>query len=75
MNLFKILIPKDKAQEVTELESWKVSWEVASSIRWGEGVVRYKCFIKEDEAKEFKNQLESSAKFIRTQIRTEIERN
>ena len=75
MNIFKIFIPKENAQEVTELESWKVSWRIATSIRWGEPTVEYKCFIKEDEAKEFKKQLEESAKFIGTPIDTEMGRN
>lgn len=75
MNLLKILIPKDKAQEITELESWKVSWLVATSQRWGEQKVFYKCFVKQDEAKEFKKQLEKSAEFIKTPINTELEQN
>ena len=28
MNLFKILIPKEKAQEITEIESFSVTWFV-----------------------------------------------
>jgi hypothetical protein len=75
MNVFKLFIPKEKAQVITELESWTVSWEVATSIRWGEGKVFNKAFIKEAEAKEFKKQLEESASFIKTSIRTEIVRN
>lgn len=75
MNIFKLLIPKQNAQEVRELESWKVSWKVAKSIRWGDGSVNFKCFIHKDEAKEFKKQLEKSAKFIDTPIITDLERN
>lgn len=75
MNLFKILIPKDGGQEVTELESWKVSWKVVTDFNFGYTTVKYKCFIKEDEAKEFKKQLEECAKFIGTPIETEISRN
>lgn len=75
MNLFKLLIPKDKAQVVTELESWTVKWEVATSLRWGQSQVYHKVFVKENEAKEFKKQLENSASFIKTPINTEIVRN
>ncbi len=75
MNVFKLFIPKEKAQAITELESWTVSWEVATSIRMGDGNVFNKVFIKEAEAKEFKKQLEKSASFIKTPIRTEIVRN
>jgi hypothetical protein len=49
MNLFKLFIPKDKAQEVTELESWTVSWMVSTSIRWGEGKTFNKVFIKKPQ--------------------------
>ena len=75
MNLFKLFIPKDNAQVVTELESWTVSWKVATSIGWGEGKVFNKAFIKEEDAKEFKKQLEAAADFINTPIKTEINRN
>lgn len=75
MNVFKIFIPKEKVQIITELESWTVSWQVATSLKWGESKVFNKCFIKEVEAKEFKKQLEESASFIKTPIKTEIIRN
>lgn len=32
MSIFKILIPKDKAQEVTELESFTVRWEIEGDM-------------------------------------------
>ena len=75
MNVFKLFIPKEKAQVVTELESWTVSWEVATSLRWGESKVFYKAFIKQTDANEFKKQLEESASFLNTPIKTEIVRN
>ena len=75
MNLFKIFIPQDKAQEITELESWTVKWESCSCLRWGESKVYNKCFIKVDEAREFKRQLQESAAFIKTPINTSIEKN
>lgn len=77
-NLFKtkkITIPLDNAQEVTELESWKVSWKVATSLRWGQETTKFKCFIKDNEAVEFKTQLEKSAEFIGTPIETSISKN
>ena len=74
MNLFKLLIPKDKAQEVTELESHTVTWWVKSG--WGDATDRYaKVFIDKGEAKEFEKQLKESAKFIGCWIRTQRERN
>ena len=75
MNLFKLFIPKEKAQVITELESWTVKWEVATSLRWGDSEVFNKAFIKEADAKEFKKQLEESASFIKIPIETEIVRN
>jgi hypothetical protein len=75
MKLFKLLIPKEKSQVVTELESWTVKWTVPTSIQWGEGETFNKAFIKEKDAKEFKKQLEESASFIKTEITTKIVRN
>ncbi len=75
MNLFKLFIPKENAQAVTELESWTVSWEVATHVRWGNATIFNKAFIKESDAKEFRKQLQESAKFINTPITTEIKRN
>ena len=75
MNVFKIFIPKEKSQVITELESWTVSWEVAKSIRWGEGSECNKVFINEAEAKEFLKQLIESAAFIKTPIKTEMIQN
>jgi len=74
MNIFKILIPKDNVQEITELESWTVHWEVRSG--WGDDVHDYnKCFIKKQEADEFKKQLNESAKFIKCWINIELTHN
>lgn len=74
MKLFKILIPKEKAQEVTELESWSLRWEIQangySSVR-----VQHKNFIDKEAAKEFEKQLKSSADFLGTWVKTEITRN
>jgi hypothetical protein len=33
MNLFKLFIPKEKAQVITEVESWTVKWEVTTSLK------------------------------------------
>ena len=74
MKLFKILIPKEKSQEVTELESYTVTWYV--KIGWSDSTRRQaKVFIKEEEAKEFEKQLKESAKFIGCWIVTEFEKN
>lgn len=71
----QINIPKDNAQEVTELESWTVSWRVSSSLRWSTTEVFNKVFIKKSDAEEFKKQLIKSAEFINTPIETELKTN
>lgn len=74
MNIFKLLIPKEKAQVVTELESWTVTWSVKTG--WGnEKFTQHKVFIKREDAKEFEKQLNESAKFIGAWISTEIKTN
>jgi len=74
MNIFKLLIPKEKAQTVTELESWSVTWYVKSG--WSDNTIRYsKVFIKESDANEFQKQLVESAKFIGCWISTENNKN
>ena len=75
MNIFKIFIPKENAQEVTELESWTVSWKVATHLRWGEAKVFNKAFIDKDDANEFEKQLIESAKFLKTVIETDLIKN
>jgi len=71
MNLFKIFIPKDKAQEVTELESYTVTWKVLEG--WHNAkIIYHEVFIYKDDAEEFKKQLEESAKFIKAYISVSI---
>jgi hypothetical protein len=67
MNIKNLFIPKEKAQKVSELESWTIWWEVKTG--WSNATERYyKSFIIESEADEFKNQLRESAKFINAYI-------
>lgn len=74
MNIFKIFIPKDNAQEINELESWTVTWNVLSG--WSGSVkVHSKVFVDKKHAKEFEKQLKESAKFIKAPINTEIKTN
>ena len=74
MNLFKLLIPKENVQTVTELESWTVTWYVKRG--WSDETIRAaKVFVKQDEAKEFQKQLIESAKFIGCWIQTELNKN
>ena len=69
-----ILIPKEDMQEVTVLESWTVSWKIKTG--WSDATEKYyKCFINEEEAQEFKKQLDECAKFINAWIRTDINKN
>ena len=74
MNLFKILIPKNDAQEVTELESYTVRWEVEGDV-YRNYIVQHKSFIKKSEAEEFEKQLISSAKFLGAWVNTKLYRN
>ena len=75
MKLCKIFIPKDNAQPVTEVESYTVSWLVSTSLVWKDYETFNKVFINKNDAEEFKKQLEESAKFIKTKIKTGIVRN
>lgn len=73
-NIFKIKIPKDNAQEVKELESWTVQWEVKTG--WSNQTeVHHKAFVVESEAMEFRKQLIESAKFIKAWISTDMYKN
>ena len=74
-NILKLFIPSGDQKEVKELESWTVSWRVSGAIRWGDPKEFNKCFVDENEAKEFRRQLVKSAEFIKTPIVTEIVRN
>lgn len=74
MNIFKLFIPKEKAQVVEELESWTVSWDIKTG--WSGATERQsKVFIKEAHAKEFQKQLRESAKFVGCWINTDLIRN
>ncbi len=74
MNLFKLFIPKEKAQVVTELESWSVTWYVKTG--WSNDTKRStKVFIKIEDAKEFEKQLNESANFIGCWIKIDFNKN
>jgi hypothetical protein len=74
MNIFKIKIPKENQQEITELQSYTVSWEIKTG--WsGDSEEYHKVIIDEKEAKEFRKQLEESAKFIKSWINTKMYKN
>ena len=74
MGIFKIFIPKEKAQTVTEIESWTVTWWFKSG--WGDGEKeRNKVFISLEDANKFEEQLKESAKFIGCYINTSLKRN
>ena len=75
MNILKIFIPSGQKTEVTEVESYKVTWKVATSLMWGNSEIKYKCFINKTDAKAFKERLEEAANFIGTPINTELTRN
>lgn len=73
-NLIKRLISTHDSQEVTELESWVVTWEVRSG--WS-GVTdkHHKVFINKSDAIAFDTSLNQSAKFINAWISTSIKKN
>lgn len=74
MNIFKLLIPKEKAQTITELESWTVTWYIRTG--WSDNTKRQaKVFVKNEDAREFEKQLNESAKFIGCWISVDFERN
>ena len=74
MNIFKIFIPKDNAQQITELESWTLKWEIQGN---GYETVKvfHKSFIYKKDAEEFEKQLKSSAKFLGTWVDTYLTKN
>jgi len=75
MSLFrKIFIPKEAAQEVEELISYTVKWEVKTG--WCDSTkVAHKVFVNNDDAKEFEKQLTESAKFLGCWTQTSINKN
>jgi hypothetical protein len=78
MNIFKMSIPKDKAQEVTELESWTVAWTTfrfESLASYGRSVTYHKVFINQPDADEFERQLKESAKFLGCHVETKKYKN
>ncbi len=74
MNFFRTKIPKDNAQEVTELESWTLSWKIQGDS-YGSKIVKHKAFIKEQDAYEYRKQLKEAADFLGTWVDTEINKN
>ena len=74
LNIFKTKIPKENQQEVTELQSFTVKWEIKTG--WSNATETFhKVIINEAEAYEFEKQLKECAKFIKCWIRTECYRN
>lgn len=74
MNLFKLFIPKENQQIVTELESWTVTWEYKTG--WSDATkIKTKVFIKKEDALEFEKQLIESAKFIGCWLYTDSYKN
>ena len=73
MNI-KIFIPKDNVQQVTELESWTLKWEIQGN-GYDARKVFHKSFIHKNEAEEFEKQLKNSAKFLGTWVNTYLTKN
>ncbi len=75
MNFFKLFLPKENQQVVTELESWTVSWSVSVQYYEYRTSDYSKVFIKLDEAQEFERQLKEQAKFVGCCIKTKLYKN
>ena len=61
MNLFKIKIPKNNAQKVTEVESFTVKWQVLTR-GWScdtSTKTMYKVFVNKKDAKRFRKKFVS----------------
>jgi len=71
----KLSILTSETKEITELESWTVSWDIATSMRWGSPKTFNKCFINENEAMEFREILRNAARLLNTEISTSLTKN
>ena len=74
MNLFKILIPKDNAQEVTEVESYTVK-QCTQGLTYSSEIVNHKSFINKVDAKEYEKQLKEAANFLKVWVSTKVYKN
>lgn len=74
MKIFKRSIPKEDAQEVTELQSWTLKWEIQGDM-YKTRETFFKTFINLAEAKEYEKQLKSSADFLKAWVETYIYEN
>lgn len=74
LNIFKTKIPKENQQEITELKSFTIKWTIWTRLSVSPEVF-HKVIIHEQEAKEFKKQLEECAKFLRTNVSVEMWQN
>ena len=69
-----MLIPTGKKKEVTEVESFNVTWYIKKG--WSDETVRNdKVFINKEESEDFRRQLEDCAGFIKCWIKIEINKN
>ncbi len=74
MKLINLFIPKDKAQVVSEVESWSVCWFTKTG--WAnEKKQSAKVFTNKKDAVEFEKQLNESAKFIGCWIEIRLSKN
>lgn len=75
MKISGLEIPSGDKKEVVEIESWTIHWQVSSAIDLGYARSLNKCFISENEANLFMEQLKVCAKFIGTPIEIRKEKN
>jgi hypothetical protein len=74
MKLFKTKIPKEDAQEVTELQSWTLKWEIQGDM-YHTVKTFFKTFITLAEAKEYEKQLKVASDLLRAWVETSIYQN
>jgi len=70
--LKKIFLPTGQVKEVDALESWTVSWKARTGDFSGNWRMCYEVFIDENTAKEYKQRLEESTKFLRDEWTRDI---
>lgn len=70
----KVKIPKENAQEVTELKSYTLKWEIQGDY-YNTVKTFHKSFIKKEDAEEYEKQLKSSANFLGAWVQTKIYKN
>jgi len=73
MKLLKLFLPKEKMQEVEEIESWTVNWYLFIDYKHSE--TKNKVFISNSDADKFVVQLYAQAEFLGCGIKVKLIKN